>query len=186
MNKKMILLTALIAASLVLQIATAPFSPLQMIETQDERDEKVMYNDIKIILEDRSVGKTDQERLYYIQGILSKVQYYKTDMQNQIISLHAMPLSYHEKFGSLMFGVLGLASFGLLTGCFFPVNDMDKAFLAAIGTYSTVLGGYIFGIKSMKLHLLKKKINNLTTVIIKLEALEKSLRSRLTLDQIIN
>src|SRR5438309_9878082 len=119
MNKRIMLLTALIAASPVLHVAASA---------------DAMYNDIKLILEDRVTGKTDEERLYHIQDVLRTVSNYKDSMQSQIISLHARV--DQDKYASLVFGALGALCFGVATGCFSVVENADKAAFAVLGSVS--------------------------------------------------
>ena len=162
MNKRIMLLTALIAASPVLHVAASA---------------ETMYNDIKIILEDRVVGKTDGECLYHIQHVLGTVKCYKEDMQNQIISLHSRV--DHDKPVSLMLGALSTLCFGISsTGCF-NVAYADRIGFALLGAMTTGAAVFAFCKRNIDCYNLKNKINELTAVIVKLEAMELSLQEKL-------
>jgi len=155
------LLTALIAASPVVHVVASA---------------DAMYSDIKVILEDRVTGKTDGERLYQIQDVLRTVRYYKSSMQSQIISLHAR--IDHDKLASPIFGALSIICFGASTG-YFRVENVDRIAFAVLGTLSTGAAIFTFCKKNIDLYNLKNKINELNPVIVKLEAMEKSLREKL-------
>ena len=162
MNKRIMLLTALIVASPVLHVAASA---------------DAMYNDIKVILEDRVTGKNDEERLYHIQDVLRTVRYYKADMQNQIVSLHAR--IDHDKQASVIFGALSALCFGISTTGYFHVENIDKAAFAVLGLMSAGTAAYAFCKQSMDLYNLKNKINELNPVIVKLEVMEISLLEKL-------
>lgn len=155
------LLTALIAASPVVQVAASA---------------EAMYSDIKVILEDKVTGKTDEQRLYYVQDVLQTVRYYKDNMQNQIISLHATV--DHDKSATLVFGALSALCFGVSTGCA-CIENVDKVGFALLGTLSTGAAIFTFCKRNIDRYNFKNKINELTAVIAKLEAIEKPLREKL-------
>ena len=168
MNKRIMLLTALIAASPVVQVVASA---------------EAMYNDIKVILEDKVIGKTEEERLCYVQDVLRTVRYYKHDMQGQIISSHATV--DHDKSASVMFGTLSALFFGASTG-YFPVDKADQVAFAALGILTTGAAAFTFCKRNIDRYNLKNKINELTAVIAKLEAIEKSLLEQVQPVMMIN
>jgi hypothetical protein len=157
MNKKMLLLTAL--------VALAPVLPA--IASADD-----MYSDIKVILEDKFHQFSP---LFTIHQALVTLNMEKDHLQSRVIQSH-LQVDQEKKIG-IAFGVLGAMCGGLSAVSHFCYG-FDKRDAAPFAVFSAMsFMGFLACLckKQVDLYYNKKKIAEINAVIVKLEAMEKAL-----------
>ena len=175
MNKKMmILLAGLIAVGPVLQVAASA---------------EAMYNDImKSIVEDKLTGESDHERFDKVTAALRQLKVYKEHAGNNIIRSHAQV--DHDKAIGMAVGALGIGFSGVAVANHFKnfLVAQDMAACTVGGIVFTTLGLMLLAKEQVYIYYSKKKINELNTVITRLETMAGTLMKKLypdmeTLDQ---
>ena len=162
--KKILLITALVCASPVIQCATSA---------------EIMYKDLVESVLSKYPHVGPQQKACDITSLQRQLYDYRDDLQNEIVRRYATKIYQHNEQGVLLFGCSLISSTGAALSICYPIGEFDRiifgpAFLGMAGI-SLGMSVYLFTDNYRQITLCKNKIKDISEILVKLDNLKKEL-----------